>query len=151
MILSAAVPTGQGVNAFLPVLVLHQSALCALRIHIPAHQELPLSSLTGVRLHWAIMGEKPVRMFLSLILHLYFPQSSRLVTVSFISFFLSLYLPLCSVFLVSVCLTISVRVLLGLFFTTQATNPLKRSTVTVIGSKLAPARGQLSVMFAFWA
>lgn len=110
MILSAAVPTGQGVNAFLPVLVLHQSALCALRIHIPAHQELPLSGLTGVRLHRAIMGEKPVRMFLSLILHLSFSQSSRLVTVSFISFFFP-----------STCLS----VLLSLFTTQACPNPLR--------------------------
>lgn len=67
-----SVPTGPGVDAFLPVLCLHQSALCVLRVHIPAHQELLLSSLTGVWLHWAIVEGKPVWMFLSLILHLFF-------------------------------------------------------------------------------
>ncbi len=81
-------------------------SLCS-QVHIPAHQELPLSSLTGVLLHCTIVGEKPVWMFLSLILHLFF-QSSRLVTecVS-VSRFLSFYLLICSPFLVSVCASLS--------------------------------------------
>ncbi len=45
-----SVPTGRESMHSSSFSVLHQSALCALSIHIPAHQELPLSSLTGVRL-----------------------------------------------------------------------------------------------------
>lgn len=39
-------PTGSGVDAFLPFLSPHQSYVAVLRIYIPAHQELSLSSLT---------------------------------------------------------------------------------------------------------
>lgn len=75
-----SVPTGLGVNTFLPVLSPHQSAPCVLRIYIPARQELPPFSLPGVWLHWTIVGEKPVWTFLFLIFHLFF-QSPRLVIV----------------------------------------------------------------------
>lgn len=55
-----SVPTGLRVNTFLPVLGPHQSAPCALRIYIPAHQELPPFGLQGLWLHQAMVGEKPV-------------------------------------------------------------------------------------------
>lgn len=51
-------PLARGVDTFLPALGLHQSILCALRVHIPAHQELLLSSLTGLWLHRFMEREK---------------------------------------------------------------------------------------------
>lgn len=51
-------PLAGGVDTFLPGLGLHQSILCALRVHIPAHQELLLSSLAGLWLHRFMEREK---------------------------------------------------------------------------------------------
>ena len=51
-------PLAGGVDTFLPSLGLHQSILCTLQVHIPAHQELLLSSFTGLWLHRFMEQEK---------------------------------------------------------------------------------------------
>lgn len=83
---------------------------------------------------------------------LFFP----VIQISYCEFyliFLPLYLPLSSGFLVTVCLSISLQSQSSSVFLPHrpVKNLLNRSTVAVIGSKLAPFRGQLSVMFVFWA
>lgn len=122
------VPTGLGVDTFLPVLGLHQSALCALRSHIPPHQELLLSSHTGVWLHWTIVGEWSVWMFLCLLSRPGF----------------SLPLPVCASLFHS-CPSSQSPELAGQ--PQSSSYLLNRSCVVIIGSRVTPTGGQLSVIF----
>lgn len=70
-------PLAGGVDTFLPALGLHQSILCALRVHIPAHQELLLSSLTGLWLHRFMEWEKALCECFSHPSTLFFPHPNH--------------------------------------------------------------------------
>lgn len=96
-----SVPTGPGVDTFLPFLSPHQSVTGVLRIHIPAHQELSLSSITGscyIELWW----ERGLCECFSLSNPSSFLPLIQIRLCLSVSFFLVCLL-ICSPFLLTVC------------------------------------------------